>query len=59
MNTPYTEFAYIVFALMGALIPAEQAVTLAETQLAASYPTERVVAAKQTVLDKIAGWEKT
>lgn len=54
----YNDFAFIAFALMGALLPMEQALSAAEGRLAASYRPELLAEAKQAVLDHIAGWAR-
>lgn len=53
-----TDFAFIAFALMGALVPAEDAITRAESQLSGHYPSQALADARQTVAGKITAWQE-
>lgn len=57
MDTLYIEFAFIAFGLMGAQVPVQDALTHAESQLAAHYSAQALSAAKQAVASKVNHWE--
>lgn len=53
LNPAYSEFAFIVFMLMGAMMPLEKSLKIAELQLSDKWPANELATAKDAVIKKI------
>lgn len=53
LNQAYSEYAFIVFMLMGSMMPLEKSLKIAELQLSDKWPAHELATAKDAVIKKI------